>query len=45
MSYGDKEEKSFRGEGERSYYDCAESDSQENWSLIFGEYLTRRYAT
>lgn len=45
MGFGAKEEKSFRGVGERSYFDCEESDSQENWSLIFGEYLTKRYAT
>ena len=45
MGLGAKEEKSFQGEGERSYYDCEESDSQENWSLIFGEYLTKKYDT
>ena len=45
MGYGDKIEKTFHGTGMRSYFDCEESQSQHNLSLVFGEYLTKTYPT
>jgi hypothetical protein len=45
MGYGDKIEKSMQGTGLISYFDCEESESQENLSAVFGEYLNKKYPT